>query len=121
MVPGLASLSTGWSKLQFLSPPDPLSLTVTGAGALIVNLLCAFLLAPYRSHGGSLTKAAFLSARNGAIANIGVILAGLITAFLWSSAWPNLIVGIGIAAMNADATRQVFKAAKKEHRFTVGA
>ncbi|WFR98133.1 cation transporter (plasmid) [Rhizobium tumorigenes] len=121
MVPGLATLWTAWSKLHSLSPPDPLSLTVTGAGALIVNLLCAFLLAPYLSHGGSLTKAAFLSARNDAIANIGIVVAGLITAFLWSSAWPDLIVGIGIAAMNADAARQVFKAAKEEHRFNVGA
>lgn len=117
MVPGLATLWTAWNKFQSLLPPDPVSLSLTGAGALAVNLLCAFLLAPYRSHGGSLTKAAFLSARNDAIANIAIIAAGLITAFLWSSAWPDLIVGIGIAAMNADAAREVFKAAKDEHRF----
>ncbi len=121
MVPGLATLWTAWSKFHSLVPPNPLSLTLTGAGALIINLLCAFMLAPYRSHGGSLTKAAFLSARNDAIANIAIILAGLITAFLWSSAWPDLIVGIGIAIMNADAAREVFKAAKDEHRFGIEA
>jgi len=34
-------------------------LTLTGAGALMVNLCCAFILARVRDHHGSLTKAAF--------------------------------------------------------------
>ena len=51
--------------------------------ALAVNLLCAFMLARYRDHAGSLTRAAFLSARNDALANIAIIGAGLLTAFLW--------------------------------------
>jgi hypothetical protein len=32
------------------------------------------------------------------MANIAIIAAGLVTAFLWASAWPDLIVGLGIAA-----------------------
>ena len=32
------------------------------------------------------------------------------------SGWPDLIVGLGIAAMNADATREVWNAAREEHR-----
>jgi hypothetical protein len=40
----------------------------------------------------------------------------LVTAFVWSSAWPDLIVGLGIAAMNADAAREVWGAAHEEHR-----
>lgn len=82
---------------------------------------CAFLSAPCRSYRGGLTKAACLSARSDAIANIATIVAGLITAFLRSPAWPDLIVGIGIAAMNADAPREVFKAATGEHRSGVEA
>jgi Co/Zn/Cd efflux system component len=39
-----------------------------------------------------------------------------VTAFLWQSAWPDLIVGLGIAAMNADAAREVWEAARDEHR-----
>ena len=38
------------------------------------------------------------------------------TAFLWQSAWPDFIVGLGIAAMNADAAREVWEAARDEHR-----
>ncbi|MDB5397297.1 MAG: putative transporter, partial [Rhodospirillales bacterium] len=66
-------------------------------------------------HGGSLTKAAFLSARNDALANIAIIAAGLITAYT-VSAWPDLIVGLGVAAMNADAAREVWQAARSERQ-----
>ncbi len=116
LVPGLATIWTAWERFTIPAPPAPFALTVTGAGALVVNLFCAFLLARYRHHSGSLTKAAFLSARNDALANVAIIAAGLITALLWLSAWPDLIVGLGIAAMNADAARAVWKAARNEHR-----
>lgn len=78
------------------------------------------MLAKFRDHGGSLTKAAFLSARNDTIANVAIILAGGVTALLWRSAWPDLIVGIGIAVMNADAAREVWKAAHGEHKGAAG-
>ena len=79
-------------------------------------MTCAFMLVRYRHHGGSLTRAAFLSARNDALANIAIIAAALITAFFWSTAWPDLIVGLGIGVMNADAAREVWIAAQQEHR-----
>jgi Co/Zn/Cd efflux system component len=62
-----------------------------------------------------LTRAAVLSARNDALANIAIIGAGLVTAFVWRSAWPDLIVGLAIAALNADAAREVWEAARQEH------
>jgi Co/Zn/Cd efflux system component len=114
-VPGLATVWTAWDKFNIPVPPAPLPLSLAGAGALAVNLSCAYMLAGYRTHGGSLTRAAFLSARNDAFANVGIIAAGLATAFLWPSAWPDLIVGLGIAAMNADAAREVWSAAREEH------
>jgi Co/Zn/Cd efflux system component len=116
LVPALATIWTAWEKLLTPSLPAPLPLSLTGLGALAVNLSCAFVLARYRHHAGSLTKAAFLSARNDAIANVAIIAAGAVTAWLWPSAWPDLIVGLGIAAMNADAAREVWSAARDEHR-----
>ena len=116
LIPGLATLWTAWDKFNVPVPPAPLPLSLAGAGALAVNLACAFMLARYRAHGGSLTRAAFLSARNDALANIAIIAAGLVTAFLWHSAWPDLIVGLGIAALNMDAAREVWTAAREEHR-----
>ncbi|WP_217572127.1 cation transporter [Mesorhizobium sp. GbtcB19] len=116
LVPGLATLWTAWEKFNQPIPPQPIALSLAGLGALAVNLSCAYMLAAYRHHSGSLTKAAFLSARNDAIANIAIVVAGAVTAFLWQSAWPDLIVGLGIAAMNADAAREVWIAAREEHR-----
>ena len=116
LVPAAAGLWTAWQKLMTPAPPAALPLTLTGLGALAVNLSCALMLARFRDHGGSLTKAAFLSARNDAIANISIIAAGTVTAYLWRSAWPDLIVGAGIAIMNADAAREVWQAAHEEHR-----
>ena len=115
LVPGLATLWTAWDKFNMPVPPDPVPLTLAGAGALAVNLACAYMLARYRAHSGSLTRAAFLSARNDAFANVAIIGAGLLTAFLWRSAWPDLVVGLGIAALNADAAREVWSAARDEH------
>ncbi|MFE1598019.1 cation transporter [Methylobacterium sp. ID0610] len=116
LVPGLATLWTAWEKFNTPVPPQAVALSLTGLGALAVNLACALVLASYRAHGGSLTRAAFLSARNDAVANVAIVGAGLVTAFLWRSAWPDLLVGLGIAAMNADAAREVWEAARQEHR-----
>jgi len=45
--------------------------------------------------------------------------AGLVTAYIFRSAWPDLIVGLGILVLNADAAREVFRAARDEHRAAV--
>lgn len=115
LVPGLATLWTAWAKFNMPLPPAPLALTVTGIGALLVNLTCALLLARFRSDSGSLTKAAFLSARNDTLANVAIIGAGLVTAYTLSG-WPDLVVGLGIAAMNADAAKEVWEAARAEQQ-----
>jgi Co/Zn/Cd efflux system component len=115
LIPGLATLWTAWDKVAAPVPPEPLPLSLAGAGALVINLACALMLARFRHHSGSLTKAAFLSARNDAIANAAIIAAGFVTAYTMS-AWPDLVVGLGIAAMNADAAREVWKAGREEHR-----
>ncbi|WP_257167026.1 cation transporter [Bradyrhizobium sp. SRS-191] len=116
LAPALAGLWTAGEKFFTPVVPAPLPLTITGLGALIVNLGCALILARVRDHQGSLTRAAFLSARNDAFANIAIIAAGLVTALLWRSIWPDLIVGVGIALMNADAAREVWEAAHEEHK-----
>ena len=112
-----------YPRLPLFAPPGRLacgpcactrSLEHHGTGALAVNFACAWTLAKARHAHGSLTKAAFLSARNDVIANIAIIAAGGLTA-LSASGWPDLLVGLGIFAMNLDAAREVFTAAQSEH------
>jgi Co/Zn/Cd efflux system component len=115
LVPGLATLWTAWEAFGSPVAPDPVALTLTGAGALLVNGTCALMLARVRGHGGSLSRAAFLSARNDVLANVAIVAAGLATAATLSP-WPDLVVGLGILAMNLDAAKEVYEAAMDERR-----
>jgi Co/Zn/Cd efflux system component len=120
LLPGLATLWTAWEKVAAPLAPMALPITLAGLGALVVNATCAWILVRFRDHAGSLTRAAFLSARNDLVANVAIIAVGLTTAFIWRSAWPDLIVGLGIALMNADAAREVWQAARAEHVAVTG-
>jgi len=113
LVPAVAAAWMAWQKVQSPLPPQELALSATGLGALVVNVYCAWLLVRVRNVAGSLSRAAFLSARNDAFANLAIIAAGGVT-FFWSSGWPDLIVGIGILLMNLDAAREVYAAARRE-------
>ncbi len=113
LIPGIATAWMAWQK--FLAPVAPavVPLSLAGLGALAVNTTCAFLLVKVRNVAGSLSRAAFLSARNDAWANLVIILAAVVTHF-WISAWPDLAVGIGIFLLNLGAAHEVYEAARKE-------
>lgn len=113
LIPSISTLWMVWQKFIHPMAPDASLLTYTGLGALIINVSCAFLLVNFRKHTSSLVKAAFLSSRNDAFANIAIIASGLMTVYS-ASMWPDLVVGLGIFAMNLDAAKAVFKAAKQE-------
>ena len=114
LAPAAATLWTAWQKFSAPSPPEPWLLSITGLGALVVNLSCAWLLTRFRHHSGSLTRAAFLSARNDALANVAIIATGALT-LATQSPWPDLAVGLGIALVNVDAAKEVWEAARGEH------
>lgn len=113
MVPAAATLVTAILKILDPTRPETVPLTVTALGALAANLTAAAILSRHRHHAGSLARAAWLSARNDALANVAIIGAGLV-ALAWVSGWPDIIVGVGIAALNADAGLKVWRAATKE-------
>ena len=115
LVPGLAALWMAWQKFSLPVPPAPVPLSIAGAGAFAVNLFCAFRLTRYRKHAGSMARAAFLPARNDVLANVAIILVGLVTIY-FRSAWPDLIVGLGIVLVNAGAAKEVYETAREEHR-----
>jgi Co/Zn/Cd efflux system component len=118
LLPGIAFL---WSAIhQLLSPEIPAGegMGFVGLGALVVNLSCAFLIAKHRKEEGGLVSAAYYSARNDAMANVLIIAAGLFT-LRYPSIWPDLLIGIFIFVMNADAAKEILETAQKdgkEHR-----
>ncbi len=115
LVPGVATLREAWEKLLSPLPPLALPLALAALGAMTINLTCAYMLGRVKQAGGSLSRAAFLSARNDVIANIAMLGAGGLT-LIWHSAWPDLAVGLSILAMNLDAAREVYTVARAELR-----
>lgn len=113
LVPTAATLWTAWEKFHAPRPPEPWTLSAVGLGALLVNFGCAFTLIKFRHHRGSLTRAAYLSARNDVWANLAIIAAALVT-LGWKSGIPDLVVGLSIAGLNADAALKVWRAARME-------
>jgi Co/Zn/Cd efflux system component len=120
IAPCVATLAMAWYKFSVPFAPAPLPMILIGMGALMINLGCAYMLASCRRSGGSLVRAAFLATRNDAFANIAIAAAGLTTAII-PTAWPDLIVGLGIAFLNAAAVRRVYRAALEERNHAAGA
>ena len=113
LLPGIIALWAIWQQIIHQEPPAPVELSTVAFGALIINCLCTLILMKFRNYSGSLTKAAFLSARNDAFANIAIILTGIIT-ILYPSIWPDIVVGLFIAYIRAESALVIFKNATKE-------
>ncbi|SEJ52980.1 cation transporter [Demequina mangrovi] len=113
LVPAAVTLVTAVVKIIDPTRPETIPLTVTAFGALLANLAAAAILVRHRHTGGSMARAAWLSARNDALANVAILATAAI-ALAWVSGWPDIIVGVGIAALNADAGVKVWRAASAE-------
>ena len=113
LLPGLMALWAVWQQILYQDPPKPVELSLVALGALIINCLCTFILIRFKNFSGSLTRAAFLSARNDAFANIAIIFTGIIT-FFYASIWPDIVVGIFIAYIRTESAIEVFKKARVE-------
>jgi Co/Zn/Cd efflux system component len=110
-----ASLA-GWQAIQrFADPiaPDVVPLVLASLGAIAVNGTSAWLLTGVRHHGGSLSRAAFLSARNDVLVNVAIIAMGVVT--LWTeSGWPDLVLGCFIIVLAAHAAHEVWEVSEEE-------
>lgn len=93
--------------------PEVVPLVLASLGAIVVNGLSAILLLRVRHGGGSLSRAAFLSARNDVLVNIAVIVMGLVTAAT-GSGWPDLVLGCGIILLAIRAAWEVWEASEEE-------
>lgn len=115
LLPGCSFLYNALQQISNPITPNGEGMSIVGLGALCVNIYCAIILNKFKEIKGGLAKAAYFSARNDAIANVLIIIAGIVTLF-WLSAIPDLIVGSMIFLMNADSARAILKAANREHK-----
>jgi Co/Zn/Cd efflux system component len=106
----------GWEAIQRFSEPtapDVAPVALVSLGAILINGTSAWLLAGVQHHGGSLSRAAFLSARNDVLVNVSIILMAVVT--LWTdSGWPDLILGCMIIALALHAAYEVWEISEDE-------
>jgi len=95
----LASLLLADVIRKFVFTSDPQSIAMVGVGciALLANTACLLLLAKHRQ-GDIHMRASWIFSKNDVIANISVILAGILVT-IFQSGLPDLIVGIAIALL----------------------
>jgi Co/Zn/Cd efflux system component len=105
-----------WQAVErFADPvaPEVVPVVVASLGAIVVNGKSAWLLAGVRHHGGSLSRAAFLSARNDVLVNISIISMALVTRWT-TSGWPDLILGCLIILLALRAAWEVWEVSEEE-------
>lgn len=106
----------GWKAVQGFSDPTApvvLPLVLASLGAIAINGTSAWLLTTVRHHGGSLSAAAFLSARNDVLVNVSIIAMGIVT--IWTdSGWPDLILGCLIILLALHAAYEVWEVSEEE-------
>ena len=106
----------GWQAvLRFTDPtaPDVVPVVLASAGAIVVNGASAWMLAAVRHQGGSLSGAAFLSARNDVIVNLSIIAMALVTLGT-DSGWPDLVLGCVIILLALHAAWEVWGLSEQE-------
>ncbi|MCV2395745.1 cation diffusion facilitator family transporter [Actinotalea sp. M2MS4P-6] len=112
---GPAALAGIEAIRRFSDPvaPEVVPLVLASLGAIVVNGASAWLLASVRHHGGSLSRAAFLSARNDVLVNLAIITMGVVT--VWTgSGWPDLLLGCFIIALAFHAAYEVWEVSEEE-------
>lgn len=105
-----------WKAVEVFSDPVAPAVApvlLASCGAIAVNATCAWLLVRVRHHGGSLSRAAYLSARNDVLVNVAVIGMALVT--WWTeSGWPDLVLGCFIIVLALHAASEVWEASEEE-------
>lgn len=94
---GLGVLAEAFYKMLTPVMPGVATMGAIGALALCANLICFFLLYRHRSDNLNMSST-WLCSRNDLIANVGVLLAAG-SSYLWSSRWPDIVVGSVIAVL----------------------
>ena len=103
----LGALSEVLRRFIYGSEPVSNLMMIFGALALIANVTCLFLISDSKENGAHM-KASWIFSANDVIANIGVILAGLLVT-LTSSRYPDLVIGLIIALVVLNGARRILQ------------
>ncbi len=109
---GLVVIAEALRRLLLQDVPSADWMGVVGALALAANSVCFAVL--YRHRGDDLNmRSTWLCSRNDLFANVSVIVAAALVA-LSGSMWPDVLVGLAIAALFLHSAGQVMRDAQRE-------
>jgi Co/Zn/Cd efflux system component len=111
---GVAVLAYAAWRAWLGVPPEPLTMGVVGLLALAVNFSVAALLFRFRE-GDANMRSVWLCTRNDVIANILVLIAA-VGVFGTGTVWPDVAVGVVLAALGLSSGRVVIRQALAEMR-----
>ncbi|MBI5938504.1 MAG: cation transporter [Betaproteobacteria bacterium] len=113
---GFGLFVLGQAIYKMLHPELPIYETMGAIGflALAANSVCLYLLWKHRADDVNM-RSVWLCSRNDIIANSAVLIAGA-GVWLTASQWPDLIVGLGIAALFLRSAVHVFADASRAYR-----
>ncbi len=94
------------------SEPVSLLMMSMGSVALVANVTCLFLIQKHKE-GDVHMRASWIFSANDVIANVGVILGGLLVLW-WQTRWPDIVIGIIIVAVILRGARLILLDAKAE-------
>lgn len=99
-------------RAVFGSEPESLFMIVVGFAALVANVICVVLISRHR-HGDVHMRASWIFSTNDVLANLGVIIGGLLV--LWSgSHWPDLFIGLLISLLVMRGGILIIRQAREE-------
>tara|TARA_R110002096_G_scaffold349151_3_gene542266 strand:+ start:1088 stop:1690 length:603 start_codon:yes stop_codon:yes gene_type:complete len=94
------------------SDPESLLMISVGIVALIANTICLMLISKHKD-GEIHMRASWIFSKNDVIANVGVILAGILVLIL-DSRWPDLLIGTIIVIVVFRGGWRIIKLARNE-------
>lgn len=110
---GIGVLFEVLRRLLFGSEPESILIISVGAVALVANVICLVLISKHRD-GGVHMRASWIFSTNDVIANLGVIVSGVLVAVM-GSRFPDLIVGTIISIIVVRSGIRILKDAKQTH------
>jgi Co/Zn/Cd efflux system component len=111
---GILVIGTAIRQATGVGAPSPEVMGAVGFMALAANVACAALFFRHRK-GDSNRRSAWLCSRNDAIGNLLVVVAAT-GVFATETAWPDIGVGVIMAALEMTAAYQIFRQAFGEFR-----
>ena len=98
-------------RLLFGSEPESILIMIVGTVALVANIYCVLLIAKHRDSGVHM-RASWIFPTNDVIANIGVIISGLLV-WAFGSRYPDLVIGAIISAIVVAGGLRILNEAKQ--------